>query len=66
MAIGGIGHTPVDIRHRRKGRVHQHDARRDRGVEMIVDLRCIEARDSDTRKEVCETFHRAKCESRLH
>ena len=49
---------PIDIRHRRERRVHQHDARRDAGVEMIVDLRGVEARDGDARKEMSEQRRR--------
>ena len=41
---------PIDIRHRREWRVHQHDARDDAGVEMIVDLRGVEARDGRCRE----------------
>ena len=41
----GVSHAAVDMRHRRKRRVHQDDARADAGVEMIVDLRRVEARD---------------------
>ncbi len=45
MAKRGVRHAAIDMRNRRKGRVHQDDARADVGVEMIVDLRRIEARD---------------------
>ena len=38
-----VRHAPIDIRHRREGRVHHDDARRDRGIQMIVDLRRVEA-----------------------
>ena len=51
VAIGGVGHAAGDVRHRREGRVHQHDARNGGRIEMIVDLRGVEARDGDGRKE---------------
>ena len=35
----------------RERRVHQHDAGRDGGIEMIVDLRRVEAGDGNGRKE---------------
>ena len=54
MAKRRVRHAPIDIRHRREGRVHQDDARRDPGVEMIVDLRRVEAGDGDAREEVVE------------
>ena len=43
--------TSLDVRKRRERRVHQHDARRDAGIEMIVDMRRIEAGDGNGRKE---------------
>ena len=49
-----VRHAPIDIRHRREGRVHHDDARRDRGIQMIVDLRRVEAGYDDTREEVAE------------
>jgi hypothetical protein len=54
MAISGVGHAAVDIRHCGEWRVHQHDGKRHRSVEMIVDLRRIEATDGDAGKEVVE------------
>jgi hypothetical protein len=54
MAIGCVGHSAVDVCNCGEWRVHQHDARRDRSVEMILDLRRIEARDGDAGKEVLE------------
>ena len=45
MAKRGVRHAAIDMGDGRKGRVHQDDARADVGVEMIVDLRRIEARD---------------------
>ena len=54
MAKRRVRHAPIDIRHRREGRVHQDDARHDGGIEMIVDLRRVEAGDGDGRKEVVE------------
>ena len=46
-----VRHAAIDVGDRREWRVHQHDARRDAGVEMIVDMRGVEARDGDARKE---------------
>jgi len=54
MAKRRVRHAPIDIRHRRERRVHQNHARRDGGVEMIVDLRRVEAGDGDAREEVIE------------
>ena len=50
----GVGHAAIDMRHRRERRVHQHDARRNAGVEMIIDLRRVEPGDRDARKEMAE------------
>lgn len=46
-----VGHATGDVRHRREWRVHQHDRRDHSRVQMIVDLRCVEARDCDRREE---------------
>ena len=54
MAQGGVGHAAIDIRERRERRVHQHDARNDAGVEMIVDLRGVEAGDGDAGEQMAE------------
>ena len=54
MAKRRVRHAPIDIRHRRERRVHQNHARRDGGVEMIVDLRRVEAGDGDAREQVIE------------
>ena len=43
MAERRIGHAPLDMRRRRERRVHQNDGRRDARVEMIVDMRGVEA-----------------------
>ena len=51
MAIGGVGHAPGHVRHRREGRVHQHDARDHGRIEVIVDLGGVEARGGNGRKE---------------
>jgi hypothetical protein len=45
VAERGVRHAAIDMGDGRKRRVHQDDARADVGVEMIVDLRRIEARD---------------------
>ena len=50
MAKRRVRHAPIDVRHRREWRVHQNHARRDAGVEMIVDLRRVEAGDGDARE----------------
>ena len=54
VAQGGVGHAAIDIRERREGRVHQHDARNDAGVEMIVDLRGVEAGDGDAGEQMAQ------------
>lgn len=54
MAIGGLGHPARDVRHDRERRVHQHDARHDGGIEVIVDLRGVEAGGGIGRKEMCQ------------
>jgi hypothetical protein len=51
MAVSGVGHAALDIGHDREGRVHQHDAGRDGGIEMIVDLRRVETGDGNGREE---------------
>jgi len=43
VAQSRVGHAPIDMGDRRERRVHQHDARDDAGIEMIVDLRGVEA-----------------------
>ena len=40
----------VDMRRDREGRVHQHDARTHRGVEMIVDMGRVVLRDGNVRQ----------------
>jgi len=54
VSQGGVRHAAIDMGDRREWRVHQHDARHNRGVEMIVDMRGIKPRDRDTWKEVVE------------
>ena len=54
MAQGGVGHAAIDIRERGERRVHEHDARNDAGVEMIVDLRGVEAGDGDTGEQMVQ------------
>jgi hypothetical protein len=51
MAICGVGYAAFDIGHCRERRVHQHDAGRDGGIEMIVDLGRVEAGDGNGREE---------------
>ena len=51
MPQGSVGHAAIDVGDGREWRVHQHDAWRDAGVEMIVDMRGVEARDGDAGKE---------------
>jgi hypothetical protein len=45
-----VGNAALDIGHHREWRVHQHDAGHDGGIEMIVDLRGVEARDGNGRE----------------
>ena len=45
MTKRGVRHAAIDMGDGRKGRVHQDDARADVSVEIIIDLRRIEARD---------------------
>ena len=54
VAQGGVGHAAIDVRDRGEWRVHQHDARNDAGVEMIVDLRGVEAGDGDAGEEMVQ------------
>ncbi len=54
MARGGVRHSALDIGHHREWRVHQHNARRGACVEMVVDLRGVEAGDADVREQVTE------------
>ena len=49
-----VGHAAIDVGERGERRIHQHDARRDAGVEMIVDLRGVEAGDADAGKEMVQ------------
>ncbi len=51
MAERGVCNSALDIRHDRERRIHQHDARYDRGIEVIVDLGRVEAGDRNGRKE---------------
>jgi len=50
MAKRRVRHAPIDVRHRRERRVHQNHAWRDGGVEMIVDLRRVEAGEKCVKK----------------
>jgi hypothetical protein len=63
MAIGGVGNAAFDIGHRRERRVHQHDAGRDGGIEMIVDLGRVEARDGNGREEKRQQMARVSASS---
>ena len=58
MAQRGVGHAAIDIGERGERRIHQHDARRHSGVEMIVDLRRVEFCHGDARKEIAATGRR--------
>ncbi len=51
MAKARVGDAPGHMRHRREGRVHQDDGRDSAGIEMIVDLRGVEAAHGNGRKE---------------
>ena len=54
MAKRRVGHAAIDVGERRERRVHNHDARSDAGVEMIVDLRGVETCDGDAWKEMAQ------------
>ncbi len=51
MSQGSVDHAAIDVGNGREWRVHQHDARHDASVEVIVDMRGVEARDGDAGKE---------------
>ena len=51
VAEGGVGDTALDVRERRERRVHQHNVGAEARVEVIVDLRCVEARNWRRRKQ---------------
>ncbi len=51
VAIGGVGDAPFDVRADREGRVHQHHVRAHIGIEVVVDLRGVEARDGGGREQ---------------
>ena len=52
MTPGGVGHAAFDMDTSRERRVHQYDARADRAIEMIVDMRGIVLRDHRTGKDL--------------
>ena len=54
MPVGGVRHRPIDMGERRKRRVHHDDARLDRRVQTIVDLRGVEAMDPRDGKQEIE------------
>ncbi len=54
MAQGGVGHAAIDIRERRERRVHEHHARNDAGVEVIVDVRGVKAGDGDAGEQMAQ------------
>jgi hypothetical protein len=54
MTQRGVRHAPIDIRYRGEGRVHQNHAWRDGVVEVVVDLRRVEARHADVWEEAIE------------
>ena len=54
VAVRGVGHPAGDACHRRERRVHQHHARHEAGVEMIMDLRRVEPGDRCRGEEAVE------------
>ena len=54
MAQGGVGHAAIDARERGERRVHEHHARTDAGVEVIVDLRGVVAGDGDAGEQMAQ------------
>ena len=54
MAKRRVRHAPIDVCYRRERWVHQDYGRRDPGVEMIIDLRRVEAGDGDAQEELIE------------
>ena len=54
MAQGGIGDRTVDMRRSREWRIHQHDARAQRIVQMVVDLSRVVACRRDSGKQLPE------------
>ena len=54
MADRGFGKTALDMRRGREGRVHQHHARPDRGIETVVDLLGVVPGDSDVAEQAGE------------
>jgi hypothetical protein len=54
MPDRGFGKATLDIRRGREGRVHQHHARADRRIEMVVDLLGVVPADRGVAKEAAE------------
>ena len=54
MADRGFGKAPLDMGRGREGRVHQHHARPDRRIEMVVDLLGVVPADRDVAEQAAE------------
>ena len=54
MTVSGVGHSTGDVGHHRERRIHQHDARGDADIEVIVDLRGVEPGHGGPGKEMVE------------
>ncbi|WP_425475987.1 hypothetical protein [Mesorhizobium yinganensis] len=54
MAPSRVGDTTIDIGAHGERRVHQHDGRLDRGVEMVVDMGGVVPGDGNVGKEEAE------------
>ena len=54
MAQRGVRHATVDVGQRRERRVHQHDARQEMRVEVIVNLRRVESGGANVREQPVE------------
>jgi hypothetical protein len=54
VAQGGVGDAALDMGSGREGRVHQHDRRTGAGIEMVVDMRRVVARNGSIRKQGVE------------
>ena len=54
MSHRGLGEPPLDMRRGREGRVHENDARPDRGIETVVDLLGVVAGDRSVAEQTAE------------
>jgi len=54
MAECGVRYSAVDMRRDRERRIHQHHARPQRAIEMVVDVRGVVLRDGETGKELSQ------------